>query len=330
VIERDTLLETTVAEIFKRHAFGDASDALEEFGLTDLLKADPDAATRTIHPQQGMAGATSNAINTLLSSPFHDGLGDLVPAVVLSVSDRPRAEAGQFTNVDSVSFSGLVFGGSKRDVLIVPAIDPDRTGNVALAFVQNDAPEIQQVTVESIDPALHAVSVTADGARPTRVERGTEVDRAWRAILVRGRCALAAEIVGNARTALSLAVAHAKERVQFDRPIGSFQAVKHRLAEVYLAVAAAQSAIDRCVEEPSNLASLVAKSMAGRAGRIAEVNCLQVLGAMGFTAEHPFHRYQRRMISLDLMLGSAVGLVIQIGAEVRRLGQAPVLVQLRD
>jgi hypothetical protein len=51
---------------------------------------------------------------------------------------------------------------------------------------------------------------------------------------------------------------------------------------------------------------------------------------MGFTAEHLFHRHQRRMISLDLMLGSAVGLPTQIGAEVRRLGQAPVLVQLRE
>jgi alkylation response protein AidB-like acyl-CoA dehydrogenase len=325
-MNHDSLLESTLDEIFRARAYGDASDALAEFGLADLIEADT-TAVAFVHRAQGVACATSNAINILLGSPFRAALGDTAAAAVLSVSGAPGADVGHVRD-GVVSFSGVTIGSSKDCLLVVPICEDD--GKVAVAFIRSDSQGVHCTPTAGIDPALGIEIVVAQGARPVHVEAGDAAAATWSDVLVMGRCALAAEIVGNASSALAQAIAHAKDRVQFGRPVGSFQAVKHRLAEVALAVASAEAAITACITAPSPLAGLAAKSVAGRAGRITEANCLQVLGATGFTAEHPFHRHQKRMVSLDQLLGSAVQLPRRIGAEVRAASRAPILVHLGD
>jgi alkylation response protein AidB-like acyl-CoA dehydrogenase len=139
-----------------------------------------------------------------------------------------------------------------------------------------------------------------------------------------GRRALAHELVGVGSTMLSMTVEHVSERVQFDRPLGSFQAVKHQLADVHLwqeiAVLSAEVAWEDCGPQSAALA----KAAAIRFTRSARASCQQLLGGMGFTWEHDFHRYLRRALTLEPLLGGAPDLHGELGAAVRsgKVGQA--------
>ena len=140
-----------------------------------------------------------------------------------------------------------------------------------------------------------------------------------------GRRALGFQIVGASRTALELAREHALARTQFGRPVASFQAVRHRLAETLVAVEAAEAAL---VQADDPMTSLLGKALAGRAGLAAVRNCQQVLAGIGFTAEHRFHRFVRRILVLDDLLGSAAALAAEIGGTLMESGRAPRLIDL--
>ena len=105
-------------------------------------------------------------------------------------------------------------------------------------------------------------------------------------------------------TMLELARTHALERMQFGRPIGSFQAVRHRLAESLVALEAAAALLDAAWEDPSPVTAAMAKAFAGRSARTVARHCQQVLAGIGFTTEHPLHRSVRRTIVLDQLLGA--------------------------
>ena len=124
---------------------------------------------------------------------------------------------------------------------------------------------------------------------------------------------------------LSLARRHALDRVQFGRPLASFQAIRHRLAETLVAVEGAEATLQATADD---LGSLLAKAAAGQAALTAARHCQQVLGGIGFTAEHELHRHVRRAFLLDGLLGSARELTREAGAELRRRGSAPRLVDL--
>jgi alkylation response protein AidB-like acyl-CoA dehydrogenase len=140
--------------------------------------------------------------------------------------------------------------------------------------------------------------------------------------------ALAHDLTGAAQQMLDLAVAHACERVQFGRAIGSFQAVQHRLADTYVSVAGARVALEEAWTAPGSTTALLAKLWAGRAARTAARQSLQVLGGLGFTWEHPMHRYLRRVHVLDGLLGSSQQLARELGAEIRAAGDVPTLANL--
>jgi hypothetical protein len=140
-----------------------------------------------------------------------------------------------------------------------------------------------------------------------------------------GRRALGWWLVGTGRAMLALARAHALDRVQFGRPLASFQAVRHRLAESLVALEGAEATL---VAADDPFASLLAKAAAGQAALTAARHCQQVLGGIGFTAEHPLHRHVRRALVLDGLLGSSRELTREAGARLRAEGSAPRLVQL--
>jgi alkylation response protein AidB-like acyl-CoA dehydrogenase len=121
---------------------------------------------------------------------------------------------------------------------------------------------------------------------------------------------------------------HATERIQFGRPIGSFQAVSHRLADTLVAVEAAQAALEAAWDVPSRMLAACAKALAGRGAWAAARHCQQVLGGVGFTVDHPFHRYLQRALLLDHLLGSSRTLTQQLGIEVLDSGQLPSLLPL--
>jgi alkylation response protein AidB-like acyl-CoA dehydrogenase len=157
--------------------------------------------------------------------------------------------------------------------------------------------------LELIDSTRAYFRVSADGGEPLPGEVGPAVDRAF--------VAFAAELVGVAQRALDMAVEYAKEREQFGRPIGAYQAVSHRLADMLWAVEEARSLTlyaAWCADaEPRSLplAASMAKARASDAGASVAHDALQTFGGIGFTWEHDLHFLLKRAKVSGQMLGSA-------------------------
>lgn len=146
--------------------------------------------------------------------------------------------------------------------------------------------------------------------------------------LAAGRHALGWWLVGAGRAMLSIARRHALDRVQFGKPVASFQAIRHRLADTLVAVEGAEATLAAAMAEPDELSFLLAKAAAGQAALTAARHCQQVLGGIGFTAEHELHRHIKRTLVLDALLGSSRELTREAGAVLRAKGFAPRLAQL--
>ena len=127
---------------------------------------------------------------------------------------------------------------------------------------------------------------------------------------------------------LGLARSHALHRVQFGRPIASFQAVRHRLAETLVALDGAEATLLAAADEAGGVGSVLAKAAAGHVALTAARHCQQVLGGIGFTAEHGLHQHVRRPLVLNGLLGSARELTREAGLLLRREGCAPRLADL--
>ena len=172
-------------------------------------------------------------------------------------------------------------------------------------------------------------SSALDGELPlNRVAQGGSLPPA---ALAAGRLALGWWLVGTSRAMLSLARQHAVDRVQFGRRISSFQAIRHRLAETLVAIEGAEATLDATTaapDDPDGLTSLLAKAAAGQAALTTARHCQQVLGGLGFTAEHQLHHHLKRSLILDGLLGSARELTRQAGTALRAKGFAPRLAQL--
>ena len=162
--------------------------------------------------------------------------------------------------------------------------------------------------VGGLDPELGLVEVSA----VTEPPEGKPAD--WAHAVAAGQRALGHELVGAARAMLELARQHALERNQFGRPIASFQAVRHRLAESLVAVEASATLVEAAWENSDPVTSALAKSYAGRSARTVARHCQQVLAGIGFTAEHPFHHHFRRAVVLDQLLGGSA-LTRSLGAD---------------
>ncbi len=175
-------------------------------------------------------------------------------------------------------------------------------------------------------PGSPAPTSAIDGELPIHpVRKGDPLPMA---ALAAGRQALGWWLVGTSRAMLALARQHALDRVQFGRHIGSFQAIRHRLAETLVAIEGAEATLHTASAEPDELASLLAKAAAGQAALTTARHCQQVLGGIGFTAEHQLHRHIKRSLILDGLLGSTRELTREAGVALRARGYAPRLAQL--
>ena len=153
--------------------------------------------------------------------------------------------------------------------------------------------------------------------------------------LAAGRRALGWWLIGTGRAMLALARSHALDRVQFGRPLASFQAVRHRLAETLVALDGAEATLlaahaseGDASKDDESLGCLLAKAAAGHAALTAARHCQQVLGGIGFTAEGGLYRHVRRALVLDGLLGSSGELTREAGALLRIERSAPRLVRL--
>jgi alkylation response protein AidB-like acyl-CoA dehydrogenase len=177
-------------------------------------------------------------------------------------------------------------------------------------------------SVGGIDPTLGIVEVAGD----TAATDAGPVE--WEEAVRRCQLAIGHELAGASRAMLDLALEHARSRIQFGVPIGSFQAVRHRLAETLVAIESAEAVLDAAWADASPATAAIAKALAGHGARTAARHCQQVLAGIGFTLEHPFHRYFRRVLVLDELFGSARALTKALGDEVIRTRRMPPVLPL--
>lgn len=172
-----------------------------------------------------------------------------------------------------------------------------------------------RISAESLDPTL--------GGLPLRRE-----EEGYPIRVAEARVAVGWWLIGSARAMLELARRHALDRVQFGKPIASFQAVRHRLAETLVAIEGAEATLTLPGVDNPDLTALLAKAAAGKAALTAAKHCQQVMGGIGFTAEHELQLHVKRVLVLDGLLGSSRELARRAGAGLRARGSAPRLADL--
>jgi alkylation response protein AidB-like acyl-CoA dehydrogenase len=205
-------------------------------------------------------------------------------------SGEARGTAGLLSNGEA----RLVPDADSAELIVL--LDED-SGTV----VEHSAAEVQPL--EQIDLTRRYARVRAADGEPLPADPSPARHRAC--------VALAAELVGVAQRAMEMAVEYARERKQFDRPVGSYQAVSHRCAQMLLEVESARSATYYAAwtadAEPDSLAlaASMAKAYASDAGWRVTASALQVLGGIGFTWEHDLHFFLKRAKVDGHLFGSA-------------------------
>lgn len=233
--------------------------------------------------------------------------GEVTAALVVPLSTAPGdALAGVTGGAEGLSGSvGSVAGAAEADVLVVPVAAPD---GLQLHTVARAAAGVQVTPVLALDMTRPLAGVSFSGAASSPVgPAGPAVTEALRT----AAALLASEQLGVAQWCFDTTLAYVKQRKQFGRAIGSYQAIKHRLADLWFevgaATAAARYAADTCARGDDDAAAAAAIAQAycsGIAVHAAE-ECVQLHGGIGMTWEYPAHLYLKRAKSDQLALGTA-------------------------
>ncbi len=251
-------------------------------------------------PELAGGGATA-----ALAVPFAAGTrAKPVPTVRL---DAPEAGDGP----GDYRLTGVITGladALPADLLIVPA-DSVPYG---LYTVRVSSPGVGKRPLTSLDMTRQLCEVRLEQAPARGLASGKQAEDAVAAALLAGAGLLACEQFGLAERCLDTTVAYVKERSQFARPIGSFQAIKHRLADLWVSVtqcrAAARYAADWLAAgfgPETTLAVALAKAACSDTALKAAQEMIQLHGGIGFTWEHPAHLYLKRAKADSLALGTA-------------------------
>ena len=318
------LLEETVRNAIAAAASvaadgGGAIDVvLAQLGWLEMLDAEPRDAVAIVFGALGTSNAMATVLDDVVVSALgmkpHPDLAVLLPR--FAAWDPPgRIEGGR------LHASGLATAraATAGELLVVCSTKKEIRGvTVPLAIAEVGA-------VRGIDPDAGLRAVRVQG-RATAAEPLDAV--AWQSAVALGRRAVAHQIAGASRAMLGLACAHARERVQFGRPIARFQAVRHRLADTLVAVEALEATLAAAGDEPSPDTAALAKAAAGRTARTVAAHCQQVLAGIGFTTDHPFHRFLKRTMLLEGLFGSADAIVVDLGRQLVAARKVPTLIEL--
>jgi alkylation response protein AidB-like acyl-CoA dehydrogenase len=264
------------------------------------------------------------AAETLLRSDDEQARRDLLPGIVSGETVATLAltedsgrwdEAGIRLTASGTAGAWQLTGaktyvpdGGLADLILVAARTP---GGISLFAVHADAPGLVRTPLPTLDQTRKQARLEFT-ATPARL-LGTE-GTAWPALertLATASVLLAAEQVGGAAAALDAAVDYARIRVQYGRPIGSFQGIKHKCADMLMEIESARSAaygglwaLDAGDDTETAVAAALAQAFCSEAfTRVAGDN-IQVHGGIGFTWEHPAHLYFKRAKSSEALLGT--------------------------
>lgn len=261
-------------------------------------------------------------VNILLASGDETACSEYLPGVAagevrLAVA-ASESEADWSIDEISSSVDGLrdsVLSGAKPYVIdgysathiLVLARNEEGVG---LYLVDGLDPTIEKSPQLSLDLTRKLASLTFSRTPAKLIGRKDSGRDAYEQMLLRSIISLASEQVGGAQRVLEMAVDYAKTRVQFGRPIGSFQAIKHKCADMLVEIESAKSAayygswvVDHKPEELPSVAYL-AKAFCSEAYFSAAADNIQIHGGIGFTWEHDAHLYFKRAKSSELLFGS--------------------------
>ena len=262
------------------------------------------------------------AANTLLHSGDEEAkkahlpgiaAGETIATVAFTEANGKWDESGIATTAtkggDGYTLSGekmFVLDGHTAGTIIVAA---KADAGTSLFVVAGDASGLTREALPTMDQTRKQARLTFDATPATLLGTEGEGWTVLEQVLDLAAVALAAEQVGGAQYVLEMAVQYAKDRVQFGRPIGSFQAIKHKCADMLLEVESAKSAAyyaGWCAAEMNDelpsVASL-AKSYCSEAYFHTTAENIQIHGGIGFTWEHPAHLYFKRAKSSELLFG---------------------------
>ena len=251
----------------------------------------------------------------------HVAAGELTGSLAIA------EQSGSFDPADvatTIAFGGdhAVVAGEKRFVVEGDAVDElvvvgrldGQSGDDALRAVLVPVASVVTDPLEAFDGSRRLVHVTLDGVRVAhdRVLGDPDVSAApaLRRAIEEATVCLALEMVGTAQSIFDITLEYAKHREQFGVPIGSFQATKHKFADMMIALERARSlgyfAALTIAEDDSRRTSAtsVAKAAAGDCQRLIAKEGIQIHGGIGYTWEHDMHLYVRRAKSDSLLIGS--------------------------
>jgi alkylation response protein AidB-like acyl-CoA dehydrogenase len=292
------------------YGFGELAVVLEELGralvpsplfativlAASALVASGDEAAQGAH-LPGIAAGTKTAT---LALPGQDGCwGSGGPDTVAVRDGSGWTLTGE---------KQLVLDGASADLVLVTAWSDD---GPSLFAVAGDAPGLTRRPLRTLDPTRRMAALGLAGVPATPVGTPGTAGPVLERVLDLATTALAAEQVGGARACLETAAGYARSRMQFGRPIGSFQAVKHKCADMFtrteLAAAAASEAAASAAGTDGTpelaVAAAVAHVVCSEAYVFVAAENIQVHGGIGFTWEHPAHLYFRRAKSSQLLFG---------------------------
>ncbi|MGV0643707.1 acyl-CoA dehydrogenase family protein [Mycolicibacterium sp. XJ2546] len=212
--------------------------------------------------------------------------------------------AGDGSNYRLRGDAGFVLDGQTANIILAAANTPAGT---SLFAVSADADGLRREPLATLDRTRKVARLRFDGATARLIGddggAAAGLERAYHLAVI----ALAAEQLGAAQRCLDMAVSYAKERIQFGRAIGSFQAVKHRCADMLVLVEGARSAVQHAAEVPDDdlsVAASVAKLSCSEAFLQVALDNMRIHGGIGFTWEHDAHLYVRRAKASQLIFGS--------------------------
>lgn len=299
-----------IAESLRQALSGQAERAAElltEFGWHELLDDEPRIAVSILFPLAGELRLSGSQLDSVMLRGGGFGSENEELRVVLPAPGN-HVPTSRISVQGTVSIDGVVQPGTSA--LLVPVTDHD--GHVS--FVQSDA--VEALPGEPLDESAGWTRISATSSDVSRVSVDG-ADEVWTAMVAAGRRALAYELIGTGAQMLSTTVEHVSSRVQFGQPLGVFQSVKHQLADVYLWHEVATLTADAAWEDLGAPSAALAKATALRFTRTARTVCQQLLGGMGFTWEHDFHRWLRRALTVEPLLGTAQGLHTELGQALR-------------
>ena len=288
----------------------DQAVAVEEFGAA--LGCGPLFGTVYLAIPALVACAGSSARNKLLTSLIE---GEQTAAFAVNDSagafDPERIDVTATPDGQRFTLTGTVdrvVDGTSADVLLVAAKASDGVGLYAVGTKGEGAQRTGLVTMDLTRPQA---GVVFSGAPAQLLAGPADADRVITHALQVGSALLAVEQVGAAQHLLDLSVDYAKSRLQFGRQIGSFQAVKHKLADMLVDLEHARSTAYHAVwaltdgsDDPALAVSIAQATCSAAFSRIA-ADAIQVHGGIGFTWEHQAHLYFKRAATDAALLGSA-------------------------